>query len=238
MSFANDSSTLRRLRHSVQRDLNVYALAAGAAGVGLLALTQPAQAEIVYTPAHSKFKIGGSGWIDLNQDGVNDFRIGDAPDRGLGSTTFVFAFGLHPGNEVRLGPQGKYAQPLPAGVTIGPSNIFSRSATMALAYNGFGGGTWGKNHYLGLQFDLNGEKHYGWAELSIALNTQRTITVEIEGYAYETVANKPIRAGETKAPDNASKHPIASTPTAAHVAPTLGLLALGACGLSVWRRED
>jgi len=37
------------LSQSVQRQLNMYALAAGAAGVGALALTQSAEAKIVYT---------------------------------------------------------------------------------------------------------------------------------------------------------------------------------------------
>jgi hypothetical protein len=34
---------------SIHQQLNMYALAAGAAGVGVLALAQPAEAKIVYT---------------------------------------------------------------------------------------------------------------------------------------------------------------------------------------------
>jgi hypothetical protein len=37
------------LSDSVHRQLNLYALAAGAAGVGMLALSQPTEAEIIYT---------------------------------------------------------------------------------------------------------------------------------------------------------------------------------------------
>lgn len=40
------------LSDSTTRQLRTYALAASAAGVGVLALTQPVEAEIVYTPAH------------------------------------------------------------------------------------------------------------------------------------------------------------------------------------------
>jgi hypothetical protein len=40
------------LSRSLHQQLNTYALAAGAAGVGLLALAPPAEAKIIYTPAH------------------------------------------------------------------------------------------------------------------------------------------------------------------------------------------
>ncbi|MGA8763275.1 MAG: hypothetical protein WB562_10460 [Candidatus Sulfotelmatobacter sp.] len=232
MLFANAAPPSLRLRHSVQRDLNVYALAAGAAGVGLLALTQSAKAEIVYTPAHIKFRTSASRWIDLDHDGVNDFRIEDAADLGLGATSFVIAFGLHPGDAVRVRQPGSDAQPLPAGTMIGPANIFSPSATMAIAYRGSGGGTWGENHYLDLQFELGGQKHYGWAKFSVALNQQGTVTAEIKGYAYETTANKPIRAGETKEPNTAVKQNPEFTRPQAPTAATLGVLALGSPGLS------
>jgi hypothetical protein len=58
--------------------------------------------------------------------------------------------------------------------------------------------------------------------------------VTLTGYAYETVANKPIRAGQTLDDD-------ATAPTALSTsAPEsrLGLLARGAGGLAIWRREE
>jgi hypothetical protein len=227
----------RTLGEKLEQQFKAYSAAAGAAGMGLLALAQSTQAEVVYTPAHIRFTIGSSHWIDLNHDGLNDFRIEDLPDRGLGSTTFVIATGLH-GDGVGVRQDSRYALPLPLGARIGPSNIFSRGATMAIAYHGSGGGTWGKNHYLALEFVLDGQKHYGWAELSIALNQQGTVAGEIEGYAYETIANKPIRAGATKEQDN-TVEPLApiSRRTPAPVPATLGLLALGSPGLSYWRRQ-
>jgi len=41
-----------QLSESLHHRLNMYAIAAGAAGVGALALAQPAEAKIVYTPSH------------------------------------------------------------------------------------------------------------------------------------------------------------------------------------------
>jgi hypothetical protein len=75
--FMNRSSGPRKtanLSDSVHHQLNKYALAAGAAGVGALALAQPAGAKIVYTPAHIGIGLRKVG-IDLNHDGITDFNI-------------------------------------------------------------------------------------------------------------------------------------------------------------------
>src|SRR5215831_893143 len=61
------------LSNSLHHRLNSYALAAGAAGVGVLAVAQPADAKIVYTPAH--VVVGRTLPLDLNHDGIVDFTI-------------------------------------------------------------------------------------------------------------------------------------------------------------------
>jgi hypothetical protein len=48
----------------------MYALAATTAGVGTLALVQPAEAKIIYTPAHVKIVRASIVSLDLNHDGV------------------------------------------------------------------------------------------------------------------------------------------------------------------------
>src|SRR5271167_317755 len=63
------------LPESVHHQLSMYALAAGAAGVSVLALARPAEAKIVYTPAHIGIGRGGQVGIDLNHDGITDFYI-------------------------------------------------------------------------------------------------------------------------------------------------------------------
>src|SRR5580704_18153794 len=64
-----------RISHSIKQQLNMYALGAGAAGVGMLALAQPAEGRIVYTPTHVIIGHGGTSHfaIDLNHDGIPDF---------------------------------------------------------------------------------------------------------------------------------------------------------------------
>ena len=69
----NPSAT--SLTKGLDKGLFVYAAAASAAGVGALALAQPAEAKIVYTPASVQFTRNLTVNLDLNQDGITDFRI-------------------------------------------------------------------------------------------------------------------------------------------------------------------
>src|ERR1700722_9241007 len=62
------------LSDSVHKQLNGYALAASAAGVSLLALTQLAAAKIVYTPAHQVIGKNHSYPLALNNK-TADFNI-------------------------------------------------------------------------------------------------------------------------------------------------------------------
>jgi hypothetical protein len=63
------------LSGSVRKQLNSYALAASAAGVGLLALTQPADAKIVYAKTHHRILVNIHYNLDLNHDGITDFIL-------------------------------------------------------------------------------------------------------------------------------------------------------------------
>jgi hypothetical protein len=66
----------------------------------------------------------------------------------------------------------------------------------------------------------------------------------LTGYAYETIPNKPIITGKTKGPDDGANddpgpgasvaNPIPEIPQPA----SLGALAMGSSGLSIWRRKE
>jgi hypothetical protein len=65
---------ISKLPDLTRKKLEMYSLAAAAAGMSIAALSPSAQAEVVFTPAHQK--IGTNGVIlDLNHDGVGDFEI-------------------------------------------------------------------------------------------------------------------------------------------------------------------
>jgi hypothetical protein len=101
-----------------------------------------------------------------------------------------------------------------------------------------------KNRYLGLKFTINGTTHFGWARLNVTCTTMygnHKVTGVLTGYAYETIPNKPIVTGKTKGPDDLGN--VAQPSPAALRAPThqpasLGLLAMGARALSIWRLEE
>jgi hypothetical protein len=63
------------LNHKLDHKLLGYASAASAAGVGILALAQSAQAKIIYVPTQQTIPPRGSVALDLNNDGVTDFII-------------------------------------------------------------------------------------------------------------------------------------------------------------------
>jgi hypothetical protein len=96
------------------------------------------------------------------------------------------------------------------------------------------GGKGVKNRYFGLKFKIKGRFHFGWARITVT-TTKNDFTAILTGYAYETIPGKAIIAGATKGPDDELTR---SFNTHAPQPTTLGMLALGAPGLSIWKREE
>jgi len=228
---------------SVHDQLNMYALAASAAGVGMLALAQPAAAKIVYTPAHRVILAKHEISLDLNHDGIADFTISnhsfctaDVCGRSL------FALPLEENKVVgRKGIGGPfYAFALKRGSRIGPRRPFSGALMAASGTEYATVGSWlnVEGRYLGLKFFIKGHVHYGWARLNVTAQDMK-ITATLTGYAYETVPGEPIIAGRTKGPDDASVEESDATVTVPTRKPaSLGLLAMGSPALPVWRRKE
>lgn len=193
---------------SLNRRLNHYALAASAAGVGLLATAQPALADIVFTPANVNVTApGGTYNLDLNNDGIPDFVLhgyGDGIYNAFIAIDVAGAGAAIQSAKTCVGTLGTYCSYAAAlnqgdtipgkrmaidGVTIERANQAGNSFT----YRGFWHNV--KNHFLGFKFRINGQTHYGWARLSVR-TAGASVTAHISGYAYETVANQSIRAGQ------------------------------------------
>jgi hypothetical protein len=243
------------LSDSVQQQLNKYALAAGAAGMGVLAFAHPADAKVVYTPADTNIMPDHTIPLDLNHDGIVDFAFRDVYRRshpyGFDHTGLLSVAPANPANKIEGFSRinGNYVSALGAGVSIGPNAKFTTGPnqieeafidTGRMREVGFPcDSTWpsGQNRYLGVQFLINGEVHFGWARLNVTC-TGLHVVAKLTGYAYETIANTPIIAGQTTGSGEETR----SGPEAALTAPAskpaaLGLLALGSHGLSMWRRE-
>ncbi len=233
------------LSDSLHRRLNSYALAASAAGVGMLALAQPADAKIVYTKAHEVLGLYGlyNYSLDLNKDGIADFNLrwwkssrGPAESLTVGGASKNGVFGAN-----------STASALKAGTRIGPSGKFIPYGRMiamrAWVYSSLFSSCQGcefvnvENRYLGLRFLIDGKLHYGWARMS-GKGQLSGATGLLTGYAYETIPNKSIIAGRTHGADDAEP-PTPASPTVPSEKPaTLGLLAMGAPRISIWKREE
>jgi hypothetical protein len=235
--------TPANLSESIHQQLNMYALAAGAAGVGVLALAQPVEAKIVYTPAHRIIGPDSSYLLDLNHDGITDFTIRNmynCPDSCVSSIAAKPANGNR-GVEGPLSTRGhaSWAYALKAGAIIGPKRPFSASL---LEFAGSGvchpdGSHWcNLKRYLGLSFKIQGKTHYGWARISMGNAKGGRIKAVLLGYAYETIAGKAIIAGATSGTQDVE--PAASHNQQTPEPATLGALAMGSSAPAFWRWQE
>jgi hypothetical protein len=106
-----------------------------------------------------------------------------------------------------------------------PDHDRAKGQECSCSTNGYSGHWYyvGSNRYLGVKFLIKGETHYGWVRMTV--NAPGSTTGTITGYAYETIANKRVSAGESSgsADDTEAQD---STRGA-----SLGILALGSGGL-------
>jgi hypothetical protein len=187
-------------RQSKLRQYSALATAVLASG------SQAAKADIVYTDVDPDVTLINTLYpIDMNDDGVVDFRI--RHNR--------FAFGGYLSNFA--GVYGNYAasfgiaavpgigylaSALNYGQEIGPSIPFNVNSYAILAsffsspyFGGFGVGEWDDvtDRYLGVWFTVGGNRHYGWIQMDAGPNCDQLV---IKGFAYEDIPNTPINAGD------------------------------------------
>jgi hypothetical protein len=157
-----------------------------------------------------------------------------------------------------------YASALKAGAPIGPSAHFAEKDVVLFArsfeetsnnkiLSQHLYGKWLGNNperFLGVRFLIDNVIHYGWVRLTITSGPDKNVTGTITGYAYETIAGKTIKAGAvsdgSQADESATENvPVdadhsdnTQAPAQQFSGPTLGILALGAHGLPIWRPEE
>ena len=238
-----------RVGATLEKRLLAYAVSASAAGVSLLAMVRPAEAKIVYTPAHKQLPLNRDFSLDLNHDGISDFRflLSSRPASGQSYRVGLAAFPAHPhsangivGSTNVVG--GPCAAALIKGTKIGTTNQFVPPPVYMFAGTPSGSYcSWradGKfQAYLGLKFSIKGKVHFGWARFVVHSRHPVPPTAELTGFAYETIPGKPIVAGATKGPEHAEQPDRASLNTHSSKPATLGALALGVPGFDIWRRE-
>ncbi|MGB2603457.1 MAG: hypothetical protein WBC78_07675 [Candidatus Sulfotelmatobacter sp.] len=262
------------LSETLDHRLKMYSIAAAAAGVSVLALAQPADAEVEITWANIPVNTGASIAIDINHDGIPDFQFSLPQRTYTGLPPFSHGVPLSStlkvapltGGAVFLGPKpaGYYAAALQRLARIGPLGHFStKGGGVAIEHDNVeyvyvGSGAFGTyrtyrgnwvaelpnrslpNRYLGVKFLIDGQTHYGWVRLKVTSGDSDTgIGAEILAYAYETEPDKPIVARIPQdLPDDTEAEPEIKQESQSFGGPSLGILALGADALSLWRRDE
>jgi hypothetical protein len=194
-------------------------------------LASSAQAEIVYTPLHDNFKL--DYYLDLNHDGINDFHLHSYYISQFGSLNVT---PLITGNRIAATQEFcsfrlPAAAPLRAGAVIGKNSKFPDGNTKCLAgfnstFQSFGPWVDAKDAYLGVVFEIQGQEHFGWVRITFNSFFCYKCIAGITGYAYETVPGRAILAGDTGQHTSELKEQ------------TLGVLAMGAPGLDLWRKNE
>lgn len=201
--------------HSVvtSRKLSSYS---AAAAVGAFVSPAAMDAEIIYT--------------DLSPD--VDVQLGVTPEINLDNSAdgyFEVAFITTGGNiQVRDAYSGNvlttggtyYVKGFTEGDEIGPGAAEASDGGAHVAgttgnYNFFSG----DDKYIGVAFEIAGQVHYGW--IGFEIDSTNPLHGIIRDYAYESVANTAITAGEKPVPEPGS----------------LALLAAGAGAMALRRRK-
>jgi hypothetical protein len=211
----------------LERRMVLYVLAAGAT----LAGASVAQAKVIstYRPVSIQYDFHPYN-IDLNNDGVADIVLA----KGFGECSLcsydlytVSANGIGKANGV-VGPSRNEPSALTIGTKIGSSDNFISGGWMA--YSGYAGGKGNflntSNRFLGVRFQINGQTHYGWIGFQ---RVQGAKQAKLYGWAYETIPNKPIAAGDRGSADSATLR--SAEPT------SLQLLAMGHTGVADRQRR-
>jgi len=196
-----------------------------AAAVGATALAgQPVEAGIIINntpitiPAPTSFSSGfGEITVPWSFEGGNQFNFSNRQ--------WVDVFGIASSLRLRAATGNGFLRgPLAKGAEIGPGGVFTGASSMAyVRRTSFGfmvyRGLWvNESGYLGFEFTDSTGLHFGWAYLSLDPHATTGVLSE---FAYDTIPGQAIEAGQTSTPEPG----------------TLGLLALGALGLGLWRRK-
>lgn len=234
---------------TIEHRANLYSLAAAAAGVGLLALAQPVEGEVIITNKTIPIPVCAPAYgdpcpvsLDLNNDGIADLEFSIGTNFGAsGGFSYLSVKGLG-GGAVMVNQN--YVSALMRSAKIGPSAHFDGKAGkfylmeearcfQATCYPPVG--KWGGDHpnrFVGVKFKIKGATHYGWVRVTVKTSDTRDyVSGTITEYGYETIANKVVLAGVP------SKNALDVQASDGSDGPSLGALAQGADALALWRRE-
>ncbi|MFO7723535.1 MAG: T9SS type A sorting domain-containing protein [Bacteroidales bacterium] len=176
-----------------------------ALAAGVVAIGSSANAQIIYTDVNpdETWTADHQLDLDLNSDGINDFSF----LIGAGPTRYALRIAPAVGNEMLGSVSGNFFypfamnlnDPINDGVPTWNGTLNGGYMTMAWVYTAGGSyGNWlnATDKYIGLRFFVGANLHYGWARFDVAA-TNASITVTFKDYAFNSVAEQGLLAGQT-----------------------------------------
>jgi len=189
---------MKNKKSTLSKKIKSYSALAGS----IIAASSAADAQVVYTNVSPDAVVntpGGFYNLDLNNDGIIDFKIvTNTGTSGIYVFDFVEAIPSKAANAIVDIADAGYADTLNTGMAVCPTSTFADSAECVNTYAGLLGwsvtpylppayipvpnftGTSGK--FLGLRFEKTGLKYYGWVRLNVD-NDCKSFT--IIDYAYK-----------------------------------------------------
>jgi hypothetical protein len=244
------------LSEVIEYRLKSYSIAAAAAGVSMLALGRPAQAEVVVTAKNLPVVDGEPVYIKMTGEGRADFELVEHSSSGFYTITQTWGITPQAGGEiVGVTPGASFyaSRLLGPGVVVGPLSPFGgQGGALLRKYMRSSPGfctiyycftsTWIGNYgfwtpsgsaYIGVRFPIDGRIHYGWIRFSVYPS-------EITAYGYETEPDTPLIVPPASSDDTypntgQEDHSLGEASVGG---PSLGMLALGAHGVALWRRKE
>ncbi len=163
-----------------------------------------AAAAVVHTPVNVTLSGNGNINLDLNHDGITDFVL-----HSFSQTQTCGMLGSALRGSTKITPttgdgvvvsHSDFAAVLASGTPVSGSSLFYNARAVVTQFFFCRGHSYHVAGYLGLEFQINGHTHYGWAQLSIdaPYNWQNAkMSTTLIGFAYETISGKVIQAGQT-----------------------------------------
>lgn len=168
-----------------------------------------ASAQIIYTDVNpdttvacSSAPCSHSNTIDLNNDGIADYTIAiyynilNCFPSGTYSKKYVSVNSTGSNNLMltMMNLNDKIGNNLVFNTTSGSL----RSINFSLHYCAGSSGSWtsATDHYLGVRMVVGSNVYYGWIRLNVSVSSS-SLFYTIKDYAYNSIPNQPILAGET-----------------------------------------
>lgn len=171
-------------------------------GVTAYAVAAAAPAGIVYVDIEDASAERLPVTLDFNNDGSVDFFVVRTEDIG------VSVAGIGDNEILRLTPTSQFATYLVDGSVIDDGGPYGTSGFLAQVFCEQGACAWfgpftqvNDPGFVGAKFLIDGMTHFGWIQIGVS---RVSGVATVFDFAWETLPNTPIAAGQVPAPGSAA----------------------------------